>query len=142
MKTLYKQIFPVVLGGVLWLTGNLLLVPGSARGSNPEAQPNPGCHTENIEFVGHQECGRPANNTCPGNWADGTYTISECNGADLDNSQYCDPTNPGPSDVILEVDQGQCDFFQGFCVQGAITSRLYSLERNQPHCSNANNVTP
>ncbi len=142
MKLSCKQLFPVVLGTGLWLLGNMMLTPAPAKGSDPETQSNPGCRSENKEFVGHQECGKPVNGTCPGNWVDGNYTISECNGADLPATQYCDATNPGPGIVWLDIRQGKCNFFQGFCVQGDTTSTIHSFISNQPQCSNATGITP
>ncbi len=146
MKTVYKQVLPIVAGTGLWLLGNVLLAPSPARGSATEAQSNPGCHPENIEFSGHQECGTAVNGSCPGNWVDGTYAISECNGADISADLFCDPKNPGPATVFYDINQGQCDFFQGFCVQGRANASqvIHAYKADQPFCRNADaqTVTP
>ena len=144
MEVIHKRMLPVVLGGGFWLLGNMVLAPMPAIGGGTEAQANPGCNYETEEFSGHQECGKPVNGKCQGNWVDGTYQISECNGANIDASEYCNPNDPGPQTVRMTITQGPCNFFQGFCVQGNTTSTTYGTMANQPECNNdlSQSVTP
>lgn len=145
MKTVYKRLLPVAAATSLWIVGNLVFTPSPANGGGVEAESNPSCHSENIEFIGHQECGTPVNGQCQGSWAEGTYTISECNGPQLPNGQACDSTKPGPTTVFFDIYQGNCNFFQGFCVQGDKDPKrtLHSYKADQPSCSDGEGgVTP